>query len=151
MALNEYMQPNINQHQTETRVHSYDPINFQFLGGVLERKQKAYDEGEAYSTNLLNNVKADSIIKPHRDWVDERKQYYNDRTQQIMDESGGNYATAVPKLTQLGRELQSDLETGKLAVATNTAKNYRDQLANINEIAKRSGINQDDAIKHFYS
>lgn len=147
MAINEYMSPNINQH-LDTHVDTYVPIDFNYLNGKLAQKQQEYDTGELMSETILNNIKANPLIEPHAIEARQRKQYYNDRTNQILEEAGGNYATAIPKLQQLGRELQEDLTQGTLAKINNTTANYLAQKENIKKIGERTGINQDDALKH---
>jgi len=140
MPINEYMSPIINQHQN-THVDTYEPINFQFLGNQLAKKQAEYDAGEALSHTITDNIKINPLFNTHKIEAQQIKDQYRSEIDRTLEEAGGNYALAVPKLQAIGRRLQDDLQYGSIAKINNSTQVTLDQFKNIKDISEKSGIN----------
>ncbi len=147
MPINEYMSPNINQHQN-THVDTYQPIDFQFLGGALAKKQAEYDAGEVLSHNITDNIKINPYFNEHKKEAAFIKDKYRAEIDQVLQDAGGNYALATPKLQDIGRRLQDDLQYGSIAKINSATAAHLGEIANIKSISEKSGINGLDQIAH---
>lgn len=147
MPINEYMSPNINRHQN-TFVETYQPIDFQFLGGQLAKKQAEYDAGEQLTHAITDNIKINPLIQPHAEEAQQIKNAYRSEIDRTLEEAGGNYALAIPKLQDIGRRLQDDIQYGNIAKINNTTAEYNTKKKAIEDWGIKHNKNVDQQLQH---
>lgn len=107
MAINKYYTPKQSQ---------YLPATFDIYSNYYQQQGAAYDQGMTSIDNLYTELGKMKAFKPEDEQrLFERKKYYEDRLNGLIESSNGKPMQMMPGLRDINREFINDLSSGPLA------------------------------------
>lgn len=102
----------------------YVPQPFETIAAVGEQKQKKFDAAKAEEDAWLNQIRKVGAIEEHKPRLQQISGEYKKQFESIVDEAGGDYSKALPKIQKLGRDMSFDLQGGELGAIQTTYNEY---------------------------
>ena len=126
MPVNEHDNPYVVPHQ-QTYVSQHVQLPFAELQGYADKRQATFDQAELAEEAIHSRLlQAQALQKDKKLRNDIIANYENEMVKNI-EATGGDYALAIPKIKQQGRQLHEDFTRGRLGAITgnfNSAQAY---------------------------